>query len=55
MTIISVPKSKSPEFARSLSDNPMVDVIRTRTRNASVEYEIDAPSYVEFPSYAVEL
>lgn len=53
--ILSIPKAKAAEFERSIQCNPMIDVLVARVRNASVEYEIDAPSFINFPDYAVAL
>ncbi len=53
--IVSVHKSKAAIFARCLNNHPMVDIISADVKNHSVEYEIDAPDFLELPEWAVRL
>jgi hypothetical protein len=52
--IVSVAKSAAPKFERMINC-PMIEVKNVRVRNYSVEYEIDAPDFFEFPDWAVVL
>ena len=50
--IVSVHKSKAGVFASCLNNHPMVDIISADVKKNSVEYEIDAPDFLELPDQA---
>ena len=52
--IVSIAKSAAAKFERIINC-PMIDIIEVRVRNHSVEYEIDAPDFFEFPDWAIVL
>lgn len=50
--IISIPLSFVSKFGSSLNENPMVEVISFTMVAGIVYYEVDAPEFMEWPSYA---
>lgn len=49
--ILSMKKKDFQKFCKSILINPMIDIKSTRVKSHLIIVSLDAPDFVEFPSY----